>query len=1244
MASPKSKPDIESVAESLLRQNPARAPDLVAAIHAVNPTGLGLPASVERRRYALKSRLQSRLVLDFFEELVVEPLPSEPGVVGLRYRPQDRDACHAVVAELAEDARAKVQLHLDTREAPTAGAPPGRVALPSRASKPAGDLLGEGRQALADFDYDTSRRCFEDALAAAEDSDAAAIALLELLVDHLAAWQEALDVEPRLSPEQLTPPARTLLAIAAAQLGDVEACLRLASESDSPRLAVAFTALASQALRRGDFIEAARLLAEARRVDATAPELLALEGELAQAKAAEREPAERELARLLSSGDEAAADEKARTLLQRWPESGLARRALRELEAQRRTARAASLARDAQAAYDAGDDAKALALWGEALLLGSAGLEEKLAAAATRLERRRSDERVDAAVTAFGVAPSDASLLRYLQLQPDERRRVRAATGAEALAWMETLRVDSAEREWPSDVAAALALQAAQRAGTASPASLLGLLRPHEGRLRRLDAGRTLLAGLEARLREATLDEARAQLVAARAALAAGDLQEAARLAQRHPASAPPELLEEAARLAQAARAGLESKRRGERFDGMMEAGAFLEALAVVREGELDESEGAAAWVERRGLLSQRLRAQLHVEVLSAPEGLAAPDFGVGQFSMETSLGLDETGESFFWATGLGRHLFVRRVSVKEQRVVEQVALTLPAPIEYPDVHLSGSTLWVSSAAGVALQLSTRTWDVLRWHGPVKLAESELLDDALLAPGGRFLWTCVRSRLNHEEALRVFDLERGRLHRELNREGITLRIVSTLAGARVGLSGFQREGRLFAVGGALERTLPKGVQEVVVAPRGDGLLAVARPEESETEDGEGAEDDGGLKVLHLSAAGGHGVLVEELDDSFNDGGLLVATSRQAGASFVGYAGQERSSWLVAYGGDEGAFHRLWRVPLPAGSVVAQDLQASGACLIVPLESGRLRCLPLSVHRPDVEGLVGVGNEPRLPRVSDEPPNCYTFLTKALSGVAKEVGRLKGADGRRALAEVLAQHQGSAEALSFLSTEFRSWHMAEEAAEVAQLASTRFPGHPAVQLDVAEAAAERRDWPAVLAELEPIAVTDLAVKPRAHLHHLRALAQYHLGRLAEAREDFALAELLPGVNCQLHGWTEWLDAIIHEAQPTESRAARLLALLRRADESLAAGRASEALELLDVPQVWGCLEVQLGARLAAAVLQREPARGGDARARFILAAFLWRLDARHALSLPLGPLAWSAERVAAVAERARRWLD
>jgi hypothetical protein len=93
------------------------ARELIDLIHAVNPSGLELPASEMARRYALKSRLQSMFIRRFERDIDVELDRRDEGVVSLRYRPLNADACHAVLRELDTDARSWAQRQVDLKAA-----------------------------------------------------------------------------------------------------------------------------------------------------------------------------------------------------------------------------------------------------------------------------------------------------------------------------------------------------------------------------------------------------------------------------------------------------------------------------------------------------------------------------------------------------------------------------------------------------------------------------------------------------------------------------------------------------------------------------------------------------------------------------------------------------------------------------------------------------------------------------------------------------------------------------------------------------------------------------------------------------------------------------------------------------------------------------------------------------------------------------------------------------------------------
>ena len=204
------------------------AAELIDLIHRVNPTDLGLPPAEQAARYRTKSALQSLLIRQAGEFLEAVPEGDE-GVVSLRHRFTERDAAHAVVAELDDDARSWIRAQLDGVGLGVELGPPA-VTGSTRAS-PA-DALSAGMRARRTYEWEEARQLLTEAFEGSRGDVRAARALLELLVDDLAAWQEAGDLVARLGEQARSDPeVRGLLCEAAGRRGDFDECRRWSRDS-----------------------------------------------------------------------------------------------------------------------------------------------------------------------------------------------------------------------------------------------------------------------------------------------------------------------------------------------------------------------------------------------------------------------------------------------------------------------------------------------------------------------------------------------------------------------------------------------------------------------------------------------------------------------------------------------------------------------------------------------------------------------------------------------------------------------------------------------------------------------------------------------------------------------------------------------------------------------------------------------------------------------------------------------------
>ncbi len=282
-------PELE--AEAVLgRREAISAERLVQLIHEVNPTSRDLDREQAIRRYRLKSELQSLLVERFSDELEVEP-EKVPGMVGLRHRFVGADACHARIDELSEQARSWVRRELDLR-ATTEPASRQANLTPAVAARenPSSDRVQSGRTALAEYDYERAQGEFEAALA--EGDPEAAISLLELLIDHLGLYAEALSLELPASMQEREQ-VRGLLALAAARSGDRRTAERWLRGTRGGRSTEALGLTLRLAVEQGALGDAYGLLARLRERDPGHPELAASERAMTALLAARSHPSQR---------------------------------------------------------------------------------------------------------------------------------------------------------------------------------------------------------------------------------------------------------------------------------------------------------------------------------------------------------------------------------------------------------------------------------------------------------------------------------------------------------------------------------------------------------------------------------------------------------------------------------------------------------------------------------------------------------------------------------------------------------------------------------------------------------------------------------------------------------------------------------------------------------------------------------------------------------------------------------------
>ncbi len=1045
----------------------ASVDELFALVHDVNPSGRELKPKDASARYALKARLQSFLIRSFPEALVVAPVAQQTGVVALQRSVGIGDACHAILEQLDDDARAWAEGQLETYQSENR-----RRAAPHKAREPKAesdspseqDLVAQAYAALEAYDYDLARACFEEAVRATSGAARAVRGLLSLLVDTLGADQEARALESRLSESaRADPEIRVRLALASAREGDREAAARWLRGQTHPDAGDVLAELCRRALASGRLDLAASDLRDLRR---QAPGHVALAELAATHEAADRarlDAEERALADELRSAAFEHAEERAKKILATWPESADARRALATIEADRLSAQVAALVgrADERALSDPGGAARLLRSALE--LRPDPRLDERV----RRLElegRAAEDElRVDRVLSAL---PSEVGLSAYLELSAELRAKVRTLRSDPTLERLEAMITQVPRHKSASALAALEAFAVAQRqveAGEIEAAKRT--IRAHEEYLRAL----TEVDAIRARIHEVEVASAKQAASAALRTLASALADESTpaldlTTLRRDLASLPRPDVAESEGLIEAYQKRKRHQAQRDDIMRLMGSGRWFEARAAA-----ETLAGQSPHFDLRPTseeIERNLRIQWDLrEYGEVPSDRAFPDSVLRAGGESVQAWLSSDGLTLIVPQVLAGRAFVR-IKDLESGSVRAYSFRFPHATGVADFIVDGPMATLADISGAVVRFA--------WAAGTPSGFWGALDDRyahsvrFLTPQPTQVW--VSPEAAGSTRVEVLPLGRPQNRRELKRDWP----VRILGHADVGAGVFDwTDGGvvLYSSRGVEVRRFDDGDFRALAAhPAGPGVIGLRVWEDD--------EDFSEVEVVELE---GDGRILAEVEGDADRGPFFAGIKSSGLVAFV----------LATPEGSELFTFSLDSSTAPAGRFVVspelfivQDVSARFAVAVTPTRAG-LMTEPIAPGRPvrsapHEPGVRSLGLDWCEPQEYPEPE-----LERKLD-LVPAAGRVKLFRGERAQREA----RGDVEGLLRLKATalWPRLGLQAEAAELWAWLCAHRGDHPAVAAHTAQKAILNRDCRSARALAERALESARGTPYEQHLHH------------------------------------------------------------------------------------------------------------------------------------------------------------
>lgn len=1281
----------------LKQKVPVAVHELIRMIHRINPTGENLSPTKSAERYRVKTQLQSLLIRRFPESLIVEqPEPENPRLVGFRLRHFDQDACHAMIDELDEDARAWTQKQIDESLTghPFESVGPAKKSVQHDSTGPADhstrngikkseeglsrdELMARGQNALAEYDYEACEKCYRRALEVSGDDPDPAILLLELYVDYLAAYEKAVDLSQTIPMSvKNNENVKVLSALAAARSGRIDSALEHIKRSSHPRSSEVYVILVRHFIQVGEAERASILLSKLASLEQAELkfEIEQLAKNIQSLRAKGLEPLEQEMHLAQQEGRTEDSLKLADRILSVSPENRAARRLRHDIDKQQRDENINQLLSLADEAKRINDFSREAELLNKAIAGGAnaQNLAKRLDYALNEARRHKEEMEIRSLINLLTQGDKRKAFLQYINLNAQQRRRINDTIHDPHWAWLEQVLSTQTATKPEKLVEAVLVLGRSKEAlqEEKEPERIMAEMEPYGKVLQSVPEAHDLLHQAERLLQAVKSKEAKDFLVKAACFIEKEDPQKARACMNQIKVSL---LQGDDKKLFDDIHQRLyyleKFMRLRQKYRDSHDRGAHFAARDIA--GELARHTGqdtSGYWFDRLEEQTSHINkewALVLIDIDELPSYYASSGL---QWLDETTHGCLLSDERhLIIASSHERWVFLRIFCLDDQRFKKAIILRTPRQMLLHHIYPMGNTLWITGEEGDVLELGLEPLNILSWYGFSSfIGEEEVIEGAWIFPKSKSLWLYKRHKKSDLfEIYEVIDIDQQRVVRQVKSFGYPMAI-NTGGHFRVGVQNTNTKTvQLYSERGKAVESFAfesyQTIHEATIHPNRNDFVFLPFDDHGTMNpfqeiDG---EEEGDLVLTIEVRPGSQGKYQPlRIENSSGESPHSIFTSLDTGITFILYnrnAFSEDSEHILSAFKESGqGFEQLYEVRVPEKVVFARD-EFSRRVTAMNFQGNRVQAVVLNENPPVFDFGIHGPYKKAMPEFRSDFYLCHhprgPIKAKALADML-QIKSWSEKDLNNAI-NIMKQPGSNTpdEIAAFIYALERSY-LFEKANDLKIWMRTQHSNHFSVLLDLAEEAGQEKKWPQVISLLEGISRPDLDDGTARHLCHLLGIGYFIQGEIQRAQNIWREGITYEEGRCDLSPYIEYARLSLMPAEERlkqTSDMAEALNIFEPVNHHLANKRWCEAKETIEKNEASSKSDLQLLARLTWAYLNQNLIPGEMPWLFKIIALgnYCQVYDNKFIYDskvLPPCIESWPESRLSDIARQAKQWLD